>query len=163
MCWLRLRNARYLAISPFLSLSKVEILGFGIPFLLRFSLLFPISSVTLEKTKAERRSCRPVKPCERLTSDNTNPNPISASWPCHCPIRDKAHSHGLLAHLCLFCLSSGLWLQSQICLVSPACWSYLLPHLTSDSYQNSSTQTFCTAASGAEQEGSRSMPWSHQC
>lgn len=160
MCWLSLRNAGHLTVSPFLCLSKAEILGFDIPFLLGSSLVFPISSVTLHKAKAERRSCRPVKPCDRSTYF---PPSISILAMCVTAPSGTNPTARACWSICLSCHSSGLWLQSQICLVSPACWCYLLSHCTSDSHQNSSTQTCCPAASGTEQGSRGSVSWSHQC
>lgn len=92
MCWLRLRNAGYFTVSLFLCLAKVEILGFNIPFLWGFSPVFPFSSVILHKAKAERRSCKPVKPCERLTSfrlHKPQPNISILAMVCHRSTGDK--------------------------------------------------------------------------
>lgn len=165
MCWQRLRNVGHLTVSPFLCLSEVEILVFDIAFLLGiFSCVSHFQCYfTQGKSREEILYASEALSEVNLLQATPQPNISILAVVCHCPIRDKPCSHGLLAHLCLSWHSSELWLQSQICLVSPACWSYLLPHLTSGSCQNSSTQIFCSATSGAEQEGSGSMAWSHWC
>lgn len=171
MCWLSLRNAGHLTVSPFLCLSKVEILGFDFAFLLGFSLVLPISSVTLHRARTERRSCRPVKPCDRLTyfrqhkpqpnisililgyqyqpwcvtgPSGTSPTAMACWSICVCPAIAQDCGFSPKSDLCL--LPAGL----TFCSTSPQ------PPARTAALRLAALQP------QALREGSASMSWSHQ-
>lgn len=99
MCWLRLRNSRHLTVNTFLCLSKVQILRFDIPFL--FGVFSCVSHLQCYFTQGKSRE-KILQASEALWDvdllHKPQPNISILAMVCHCPIRDKPRSHGLLAH-----------------------------------------------------------------